>query len=126
MPYNPDTPPDPDVWLQLPEAERLELVYNYLEEVGRGEHIESIEVLATLIATVENQVAFGAETPVAKHVNRLQMEGLDRYTAVLAVVDAFGSYMEEILQAGDDYSAEAYDRALSRIHAKDWQDTPPD
>ena len=61
--YNPLSAPDPEVWLNLDEDEKLSLVKKYVNRdekavEGRSEH-------AGIHVVVENQIAEGDDIPVA-------------------------------------------------------------
>ena len=57
MQYDADEQPDPDVWLELDETERLNLVIDYHRRTGV--QLENLEPHAVTHVVVENQVALG-------------------------------------------------------------------
>jgi hypothetical protein len=83
MQYDADEQPDPDVWLELDETERLDLVSDYHRRTGV--QLETPELHAMAHVVVENQVALGEATSVPEALDRLINEGLDRHDAVHAV-----------------------------------------
>jgi len=120
MKYDPLNPITPDQWLALDEDERLSMVFAYLD--GIDESIEEKQVLGMLLTVAENQVALGDEMPVKAAVDRLEMEGLDRFTALLAVQEVFGELMQDMAQNPDlEYSPELHKKRLAEIDSKVWK-----
>jgi len=121
MNYDPLHPIEPTEWLAIDEEERLAMVVAYLDEIP--EPIEEKHVLAMLLTVAENQIAMGDETPVKAAVDRLEMEGLDRFTALLAVQEVFAELMQEMQQNPDlEYSPELHKKRLARIDSKVWKE----
>src|SRR6188472_553313 len=89
MQYDADEQPDPDAWLDLDEAERIDLVIDYPRRMGA--QLENPEAHAISHVVVENQVALRDATPVPETLGRLISEGLDRHDAVHAVGSIFMS-----------------------------------
>lgn len=121
MKYDPMNPIEPAEWLAIDEEERLSMVFAYLDEIP--EPIENKQVLGMLLTLTENQVAMGDETPVKAAVDRLEMEGLDRFTALLAVQEVFGEMMQEMAQdPSSRYSFELHKKRLAKIDSKVWKE----
>ena len=122
MQYNADEQPDPDVWLELDEAERIALVIDYHRRTRV--QLENPEPHAIAHVVVENQVALGDATPVPETLERLIDEGLDRHDAVHAI----GSILMEIVFAaahdrdhdGGDVNTR-YNRELAALTAAGWR-----
>ena len=121
MQYDADEQPDPDAWLELDEAERIDLVIDYHRRMGV--QLENPEPHAIAHVVVENQVALGDATPVPETLDRLMNEGLDRHDAVHAI----GSILMEIVFAaaherdnGGDVNA-TYNRELAALTATGWR-----
>ena len=83
--YDPDTSPRPAEWLQLDEAERLEIVTAYHRR--HRIRLPNAELQAVIHVVVENQLALGEEA-VARVVTRLETEGLSRHDAIHALKEA--------------------------------------
>ena len=123
MQYDADEQPDPDVWLELDETERLDLVIDYHRRTGV--QLET-EPHAIAHVVVENQVALGEATPVPGTLDRLMDEGLDRHDAVHAI----GSILMRIVfdaaherDDGGDINAK-YNRELAALTAAGWRTRP--
>jgi hypothetical protein len=124
MQYDADEQLNPDVWLELDETERLDLVMDY--HCRTGVQIETPEPHAIAHVVVENQVALGEATPVPETLDRLMNEGLDRHDAVHAI----GSVLMRIVfnaaherDDGGDINAE-YGRELAALTAAGWRSQP--
>jgi hypothetical protein len=91
MQYDAIEQPDPEIWLELDETERVDLVIDYHCRIGV--QLETLELHAMVHMVVENQVALGEVTPVPETLDRLMHEGLDRHEAVHAI----GSILMRIL-----------------------------
>jgi hypothetical protein len=119
MQYDADELPDPDAWLELDEAERIDLVIDYHRRTGV--QLENPEPHAIAHVVVENQVALGDATPVPETLDRLMNEGLDRHDAVHAIGSIF---MNIALEAVDDRDGDVnakYNRELSVLTAAGWR-----
>ena len=121
MQYDAIEQPDPAIWLELDETERVDLVIDYHRRIGV--QLETPELHATAHVVVENQVALGDATPVPETLDRLMDEGLDRHEAVHAI----GSILMEIVfdavrkpDDGSDINANYY-RELALLTAADWR-----
>src|ERR1041385_9008432 len=121
MQYDADEQPDPDAWLELDEAERIDLVMDYHRRTGV--QLENPDPHAIAHVVVENQVALGEATPVPETLERLMDEGLDRHDAVHAI----GSILMETVFAatherddGGDVNAR-YNRELAALTAARWR-----
>jgi len=120
MQYDAIEQPDPEIWLELDETERVDLVLDYHRRIGV--QLETPELHAMAPVVVENQVVLGKATPVPETLERLMDEGLDRHEAVHAI----GSVLMRILfdavdkpDDGGDINAR-YNRELATLTAADW------
>ena len=121
--YDPEIAPDPVVWLELGERERILAIEDYhraarisLPKAARRSH-------AAFHTVVENQVALNQE-PVVRALRRLMDQGLSRHDAVHAIASVLA---EEIFDGVslDDSSETAnarYLAAVERLTAKSWHD----
>ena len=121
MQYDAIEQPDPEIWLELDETERVELVNDYHRRIGV--RLEPPELHAMAHVVVENQVALGNATPVPETLERLMDEGLDRHEAVHAI----GSILMRIVfdtvhkpDDGSDINAN-YSRELALLTAAGWR-----
>ena len=121
MQYDADEQPDPDAWLQLDEAERIDLVIDYHRRTGV--QLENPEPHSIAHVVVENQVALGDATPVPETLDRLMDEGLDRHDAVHAIGSIFMSIALDAVHErddGGDVNAQ-YNRELTALTAAGWR-----
>src|SRR6476646_3475169 len=121
MQYDAIEQPDPEIWLELDETERVDSVIDYHRRTGVP--LETSELHAMAHVVVENQVALGDATRVPETLDRLMDEGLDRHDAVHAI----GSILMEIVFAAaherddsDDVNAK-YNRKLAALTAAGWR-----
>lgn len=120
MTYNPFEPLEPLAWLAIDEDERVRIVQEFI--AGLGMEIEDAVGLGVYVTIVENQIAMGDETPAKAAIDRLEMEGLDRFTALLAVQDTFADYLEDMEDGELEYDTEEYRKRLSRIDKNEWKE----
>jgi len=120
--YDPETAPDPEMWLAHDEQERIQLIEDY----HRAAHIKlpNLKVHAAFHAVAENQLAEGLE-PVARAMERLTREGLSRHDALHAIGSIVADHVYEAMTTKDadfDNTAQArYNAAVERLTAKEWQ-----
>lgn len=117
--YDPLDPPDPQMWLDLDEAERLDLVSEYHESTG--EELPSIPAHAALHVIVENQLA-ECVPPVEAALRRLLVEGLDRHEAVHAIASVLAEHLYNLMKGHSPEvdPNEPYYRALEKLSAATW------
>ena len=117
--YNPESPPAPGEWLQLPEHERVRIVatYHMVHRLKSG----SAKAHAALHAIVENQAATGYG-PTVRALARLQRQGLSRHEAVHAVGSIVSGFMFAAMNSPSQPDSHALQSAInSRIEALDAQ-----
>jgi hypothetical protein len=117
--YNPESPPAPGEWLQLPEHERVRIVatYHMVHRLKSG----SAKAHAALHAIVENQAATGFG-PTVRALARLQRQGLTRHEAVHAVGSVVSGFMFAAMNSPSQCDFRALQSAInSRIEALDAQ-----
>lgn len=117
--YDPAIGPDPAEWGSLEDDEKLEIVQQYHEQ--HDADLPDVALHSLIQTVVENQVALGAETPVADTLARLKKEGLDRHDAIHAVASVLVNYLYEMM-GGSDASGhtEQYYEALTELTAESW------
>ncbi|GAB4337076.1 MAG: hypothetical protein Kow0037_19340 [Calditrichia bacterium] len=121
MKYNPLTSPDPKVWLDLDEQERIDLIRDYHEQSGI--ELPNLTLHAVIHTIVENQLAMN-DLRVKETLDRLLTEGLDRHDALHAI----GSILaDQIFSATRDDKnksrslPESYYKGLRELTAKKWK-----
>jgi hypothetical protein len=124
MQYDADEQPDPDVWLELDETERLDLVSDYHRRTGV--QLETPELHAMAHVVVENQVALGEATSVPETLDRLINEGLDRHDAVHAIGSVLMRIVFDAVHERDDGSDvnAKYRQELATLTAANWRSQP--
>jgi hypothetical protein len=121
MHYEANEQPDPEIWLELDETERIEQVIDYHRRTRV--QLENFEAHAISHVVVENQIVFGEATPVPATLDRLIEEGLDRHEAIHAI----GSILMRIVfdavhEPNDSGDINAkYNRELATLTAKGWR-----
>jgi hypothetical protein len=121
MQYDAIEQADPEIWLELDETERVDLVIDYHRRIGV--QLETPELHAMAHVVVENQVALGEVTPVPETLDRLMNEGLDRHEAVHAIGSILMRIMFDAVDKpddGGDINAN-YNRELALLTAADWR-----
>jgi hypothetical protein len=119
--YDPHEHIASDVWLELDESERMQLVARY----HRRERIRlpNEAIHAVMHVIVENQVALGDSFPAKAVLIRLMDEGLDRHEAIHAI----GSVLSDKLFAamsGEDVECDInadYVEQLKFLSAESWR-----
>ena len=121
MQYDAIEQPNSEIWLDLDETERVDLVIDYHRRIGV--QLETPELHATAHVVVENQVALGDATPVPETLDRLMDEGLDRHEAVHAIGSILMRIMFDAVHKPDDGSDinANYYRELTLLTAADWR-----
>lgn len=116
--YDPDVAPDPSIWQELGEDERIMLVE--AQHRGAGIEVANMKVHATVHAIVESQVAMGDALPVRRKIEQLMGEGLDRHEAVHAVASVLAMHIKDTLKGGAPAN-EAYNEAVERLTVESWR-----
>jgi len=121
MQYDATERPDPEIWLELDETKRIDLVIDYHRHIGA--QLETPELHAVAHVVVENQVALGEVTPVPETLERLLDEGLDRHEAVHAIGSVLMEIMLDMVDKPEDESDinARYKRELALLTAADWR-----
>ena len=119
--YEPESTPDPELWLSLDEQERIGLVEKY--HLAARIELPNVTAHAVFHAIVENQIAQGLEA-VQRAMVRLAKQGLSRHDAVHAVAWVLSQHFYEIMNAKTQDPAAVtqarYDAAVERLDAAMW------
>ncbi len=120
MRYDPATAPDPDKWLALDEAQRLELVSAHHRRTRAK--LPNVQLHAAVHVIVENQLAERIDL-VRDTLERLRAEGLDRHDAIHAISSALIGHMGDLLwkSAKTPDVHEPYFQALRVLTASRWR-----
>jgi hypothetical protein len=120
--YNPTTPPNPSVWLELAEDERIRIVslFHMVNRLKTG--IEQGHAAVHVI--VENQIAMGIE-PTVRAIARLQTQGLSRHDALHAIGSVISSYVFEATRTPEEAEPgnlqAQISAAIERLDARSWR-----
>ncbi|HEX9639537.1 MAG TPA: DUF1841 family protein [Acidobacteriota bacterium] len=120
--YDPHKAPKPADWLELEALERVSLIRAYHRR--RRVKLPNPTVHATIHSVVENQLALGEQTPVARTLERLQAEGLDRHEAVHAIGSVLAVRIWDLLRqpaAAHSDLEEEYYAELEKLSADSWR-----
>ena len=108
-------------WLELDEAERIELVSSYHRR--KKIRLPNAQLHAVIHVVVENQLALG-EQVVVETLARLQREGLSRHDALHAIGSVLAGDVYELMQESSEPTGDIYRRYLERLQkltAKNWR-----
>jgi hypothetical protein len=119
--YDPNNPPDPDEWLAIDEALRIDMVSSFHRRAGF--RLPSLGTHSTIHVIIENQLA-AAEPVVVETLERLQRDGLDRHDAIHAIGSVLAAHMYELMKGqmppGLDPNSE-YFKSLEMLTAAGWR-----
>jgi hypothetical protein len=121
--YDPLKAPNPKEWLALDEDDRNKLVEDYHRRAGIRLPRNSTHAMIHVV--VENQAALADETPVARALDRLMVEGLDRHDAVHAIGSVLADFLYEAAsepaRADPAEAKQEYFAAVEELTAEDWR-----
>jgi hypothetical protein len=117
--YDPLEAPEPEEWLAIDEAERINLVKDYHRRARV--RLPNEKLHAVFHVVVENHIALGNEIPVQSTVQRLMAEGLDRHEAIHAIASVLAEFMHDLINPGSSTESNpAYFTALQQLTAEGW------
>ncbi|MHB0979268.1 MAG: hypothetical protein ACYC5Q_04160 [Thermoleophilia bacterium] len=118
--YDPQHAPDPDWWLALDEQERINLARDHHRRARV--RLPNAKMHAVFHAVVETQVAMGDELSVARTLDRLRAEGLDRHDALHAIGSVLARRLHAVMTEGETGvdRNEAYRHDLDELTAEGW------
>ena len=120
--YDPNRPPDPQRWLATDEDQRRMIIERYHRRIGFRAPDDTVHVIAHLV--VENQAAFGNETPVAATLLRLMDEGVDRHEALHAVASVLLWHIKQVIHDEiplDPNPVQIYYAELEKLTIAGWR-----
>lgn len=118
MRYDPTHAPDPELWLESDEQERLDAVSKHHRR--SRVRVGDIELHAAVHVAVENQLAEGVAATVDTF-RRLLDEGLCRHDAIHAI----GTVVAELILCGPrdrDNAEDELRRRLALLDARKWRE----
>ena len=121
MRYEVHERPNPEVWLELDESERIDAVMDYHRRTKVK--LENPELHAIAHVVVENQVVLGEATSVPATLDRLMDEGLDRHDAIHDIASILMSIVHDVTRDADlggDINTK-YGRELAKLTATSWR-----
>lgn len=118
--YDPQHAPDPDWWLALDEQERIDLARDHHRRARV--QLPNARFHAMINAIVETQIAMGDELSVARTLDRLRAEGLDRHDALHAIGSVLARHLHSVMTEGETGvdPNEAYRLRLDELTAEGW------
>lgn len=126
--YDPSQAPDPAIWLELDESERLGLVLAYhldaeadVFDLDNEDEGPNPTLHAVIHVTVENQLALGDET-VLITLDRLLRQGLDRHDALHAIGAVLAEHIFDVMKVENDPpDMRRYYERLRKLTARRWR-----
>ncbi|HEV2702907.1 MAG TPA: UPF0149 family protein [Steroidobacteraceae bacterium] len=121
MKYDPNQSPDPEIWLEADESERLILIEHFHQRQGGAEAAAKMHSMVHLV--VENQLALPNHRAVQAALERLQVQGLDRHEAIHAIGSVLAEHLFVALRGAplEANPNAAYDAALDELSAAGWR-----
>jgi hypothetical protein len=118
--YDPFKSIDPEEWLELDEAERIELVRGF-HEILEGEiPDDALSIHSSVHVIVENQLAMGVKF-IPETIAKLTRQGLDRHEAIHAIGAIVSEDLFDMVKGNvQEFSPKKYRRKLEKITAKRW------
>ena len=114
--YNPSIPPKSDVWLELDEQNRLDLINDFVENYEQDIEKEARDIHAAIHMIIENQLALRVELTTETY-NRLKRQGLDRHQTIHAI----GAVIFEVMNGNKENLFEGQKLRLKKLTAKRWK-----
>jgi uncharacterized protein YoaH (UPF0181 family) len=118
--YDPLEAPEPEEWLTIDEAERIQLAQEYHRRACV--RLPNERLHAVFHVVVENQIALGDQIPVQSTLQRLMAEGLDRHEAIHAIASVLAEFMHDLMNnpGSSTESNPGYFTALQQLTAEGW------
>lgn len=119
--YDPHVGPVAAEWLEMPEAERIDMVAAYHRR--RRISLPNRQLHSIIHVVVENQLALG-EHIVIQALERLLDGGLDRHEAIHAIGMVLSEHIFALLKRGGEPAVNAqapYFERLQRLTADEWR-----
>jgi hypothetical protein len=119
--YDPDSPIDPEAWLEFDESIRIDAIRDYHQR--KRIRLPNDTVHALMHVAVENQVCLGDAYPAKSALMRLISEGLMRHEAVHAVGSVLAEQIFNALKGKNTGTApnSEYIAKLNQLTARSWK-----
>jgi hypothetical protein len=121
--YDPETAPDPALWLELDEQERTHLVEGYHRKARVK--LPNMMLHAVVHTIVENQIAMEMKAAM-EAMARLMGEGLSRHEAIHAIGCVLSSHLNNLRLAEDEELLAdpqgTYEAQLEGLTVKSWHE----
>jgi len=118
--YKVSITPNPEEWLSLGEAERIDLVVDFIEKNEKDIETPAIKIHASIHVIVENQIAMESE-PTPETYARLRKQGLNRHDTIHAIGAVIAEDMFDIMKGNKDQIMSKYKDRLEKLTAKRWK-----
>jgi len=118
--YDPTNSINAPEWLELEEAEQIELVRDFHSELNLDMPIEALTVHSSIHVIVENQLAMRVDL-IPETIAKLTRQGLDRHEAIHAIGAIISEDIFDVIRGNiEEFSPAKYRRKLEKITAKRW------
>ena len=118
--YNPSIPPKSDVWLELDEQNRLDLINDFVENYEQDIEKEARDIHAAIHMIIENQLALRVELTTETY-NRLKRQELDRHQIIHAIGAVISEDIFELMNGNKENPFEGQKLRLKKLTAKRWK-----
>ena len=118
--YDPTNSINAPEWLELEEAEQIELVRDFHSELNLDMPIEALTMHSSIHVIVENQLAMRVDL-IPETIAKLTRQGLDRHEAIHAIGAIISEDIFDVIRGNiEEFSPAKYRRKLEKITAKRW------
>jgi len=118
--YNPSIPPKADIWLELDEKHRLNLINDFVENYEQEIEKEARRIHAAIHMIIENQLALSVELTTETY-NRLKRQELDRHQIIHAIGAVISEDIFELMNGNKENPFEGQKLRLKKLTAKRWK-----
>ncbi len=118
--YKVSITPNPEEWLSLGEAERIDLVVDFIEKNEKDIETPALKIHASIHVIVENQIAMESK-PTPETYARLRKQGLNRHETIHAIGAVIAEDMFDIMKGNKDQVMSKYQDRLEKLTAKRWK-----
>ncbi|WP_159820025.1 hypothetical protein [Colwellia sp. 20A7] len=118
--YNPNKAVEPENWLALDEATRIELVHDF--HIGLDHELteDALSVHSSIHVIVENQLAMEVDL-IPETIAKLTRQGLNRHEAIHAIGAIITEDIFNVMKGNtEEFSPKKYRRKLEKLTAKRW------
>jgi hypothetical protein len=118
--YNPNKTVDSEIWLELDEGIRIQLVHDFHSELELEMTDDALRVHSSIHVIVENQLAMKVDF-VPETLAKLTRQGLSRHEAIHAIGAIISEDIFDLMKGNsEEFSPKKYRRKLEKITAKRW------